>query len=346
MLFGASEIPLLPGAPPGEYLVQGRVYTLRGGDATDVLDTRGQPSGKTFSFGPIAVAASSEPPNPEELAIAHPLVARLNGGIALLGYDLGHSAVNVGTSLPVTLFLSPTSALEDHLTISLQVRNAAGDLIAINSYEPANIHYPTNKWPVGTVVRGQYALIIPSKAEAGFALLAVSLADEEGQAVESPLILAEIEIKSPERLWEVPDVQRPSGAQLGAVCTLIGADLEPQTLKLGETLHLTLYWRAEEGATKSYTVFTHLLDRSGEVVAQHDSKPDNGKRPTTGWVPGEIVRDVHHLNLPRDVEAGEYVLEVGMYHFDEPGMPRLPIVDNDGSAIGDRVLLSTVAVAR
>ena len=52
-----------------------------------------------------------------------------------------------------------------------------------------------------------------------------------------------------------------------------------------------LWWRAEADMPESYKVFVHLLDANGVPRAQADVIPVNGTRPTTSWLPGEIIAD-------------------------------------------------------
>jgi hypothetical protein len=60
-------------------------------------------------------------------------------------------------------------------------------------------------------------------------------------------------------------------------------------------LSLVLYWRSLERMENDYTVFVHLLDAEGSIVAQGDSPPVQGHYPTTMWAVGEVVRDEHPL---------------------------------------------------
>jgi hypothetical protein len=158
----------------------------------------------------------------------------------------------------------------------------------------------------------------------------------------------------------VPETQYPSGANLGDLVTLVGADLDRATVRPGETLHLTLYWQARTSMVKSYTVFTHLLDANSRVWAHQDGIPVRGSRPTTGWVPSEVIRDEVQLAVDPQTPAGDYVIEVGLYDAGDPALPRLPVLspalstvegeaegpvsDEAGQLIDDRVLLAEVRV--
>jgi hypothetical protein len=77
-----------------------------------------------------------------------------------------------------------------------------------------------------------------------------------------------------------------------------------------------------------YTVFTHLIDGTETIVAQHDSQPEGGDYPTSQWLEGEIVQDEHDLILGHDLQPGEYTLVAKMY--DLESSERLPAYDQDG----------------
>ena len=146
------------------------------------------------------------------------------------------------------------------------------------------------------------------------------------------------------RVFTVPEVQYASGANLGDSVTLIGADLDKESLKPGETLHLTLFWQARAAMESSYTVFTHVLDASNQIWAQRDNIPSQGERPTTGWVPQEVIQDDYDLVIDPNAPAGEYVLEVGMYDASQSSFPRLPVLNEAGEQVGDRILLGQITV--
>ena len=79
------------------------------------------------------------------------------------------------------------------------------------------------------------------------------------------------------------------------------------------TLLVRLDWSTTSSLDQNYTVFTHLVGPEGALVAQHDSWPVIGFRPTTTWKPGEGIVDWHWLDLPAGVPAGIYELRVGLY---------------------------------
>lgn len=93
-------------------------------------------------------------------------------------------------------------------------------------------------------------------------------------------------------------------------------------------LLVTLTWRALAPVDKDYTVFVHMVDSGGRLVAQHDGPPAEGARPTSGWLPGEEIMDRHVIWLPEGLPPGPYRLLVGLYQ----GDTRLP-VDGGGTYV-------------
>jgi hypothetical protein len=72
-------------------------------------------------------------------------------------------------------------------------------------------------------------------------------------------------------------------------------------------------------------------------MAQLDSWPQAGLRPTTTWAVGELVVDRRALLLPEDAPPGPYHLLIGMYDGDHR------LAQPDGQAAVD---LGVVTVAR
>jgi len=97
-----------------------------------------------------------------------------------------------------------------------------------------------------------------------------------------------------------------------ALVRLRGYDLGGATVP-GGTLVVTLHWQAVETPALSYKVFVHVTDPAGQVVAQRDDFPMEGKRPTTTWRRSDSIMDVYRIPLRPDLPSGIYKLVVGLY---------------------------------
>ncbi|HUS71187.1 MAG TPA: glycosyltransferase family 39 protein [Anaerolineae bacterium] len=120
------------------------------------------------------------------------------------------------------------------------------------------------------------------------------------------------------------------------------ADSGPLSVKPGITLHLTLYWEATDYVQTPYSVYIHLVNASGRVIAQRDSAPRGGDFPTQEWMPGDIIVDPHSITIPSDTQPGEYTMITGMY--DPATGERLPVTDGEGSYLRDHVTVARLTV--
>jgi 4-amino-4-deoxy-L-arabinose transferase-like glycosyltransferase len=131
-------------------------------------------------------------------------------------------------------------------------------------------------------------------------------------------------------------------ASLGDQIKLAGYDLPAGTGEPGAIIPLTLFWVPAEEIADDYQVFVHLLSPEGGLVAQSDSGPVGGSRPTSSWRAGELIVDRHGLALPDTLPPGEYELRVGLY------LPatgdRLPVSGRDGQLLSDHVPLGRLSV--
>lgn len=147
------------------------------------------------------------------------------------------------------------------------------------------------------------------------------------------------------RLPDRPELPAfPLDANFGDVARLSGYTLDPAAPHPGDVLRVTLFWQAAGASADPYTVFVHLLDPSGRMVAQEDSMPMSNQHPTTDWMPGEAIVDRYYdLPLSADAPAGEYSLEIGLYH--QPIGQRLDLLDAMGNPRDARLLVPGIQVA-
>jgi hypothetical protein len=104
-----------------------------------------------------------------------------------------------------------------------------------------------------------------------------------------------------------------SGATLGMGAIVLEGYRHPGRVQAGGVLPLALFWRATRPLPLDYTVYVHLVDEAGNKVAQRDVPPLEGRRPTSRWASGDLVRDDQDLVVPEAVPPGTYRLLTGMY---------------------------------
>lgn len=77
---------------------------------------------------------------------------------------------------------------------------------------------------------------------------------------------------------------------------------------------LDLLWRSGEILPDDYSVSAFVLDADGVLVTQYDAFPFENQRPTTTWLPDEVVYDPHPLDIST-LPAGRYTLGVKVYTY-------------------------------
>jgi len=348
VIVNRKEINVEPGAPPGEYQLQVGVYSASLDSRLPRLDKDGKVVGTTISLGPVTVSKPQEPPAVESLAIQNPQKEDLGGRVTFLGYDRDRDIARPGESIYLALYWQAQQDLEEDYNVVVGLRGAGGDVWPLWADRPVHGTYSTANWTAGEVIKDRYGLTIGQDMPAGDYELELMLLN---RVTQQPLLasnglptifLGHLKVEAWERQFAVPAIQYPLEANLGNKVELLGYDLDRISAKPGESLHLTLYWRALTAMDASYTVFTHLLDGESRIWGQKDNVPKAGTYPTTLWVEREVVTDQYEIVVKPDAPLGQYVIEVGMY-LAQSGQ-RLPVLDELGQVQGDRILLGTVEI--
>jgi hypothetical protein len=100
-----------------------------------------------------------------------------------------------------------------------------------------------------------------------------------------------------------------------------------ESLQPGEPLTVWLTWDVARPPARNLTIFVHILDDEGQVIAQQDAQPYGGVYPTTTWNPGALV-------IPADTLPAESIA-LGMY--DSITLERVLAV-RGGDSLPDNVL--------
>ncbi len=130
--------------------------------------------------------------------------------------------------------------------------------------------------------------------------------------------------------------QRPTPrARFGDSIELTDLEIE----KKGRVWDVRLSWSIQARLDEDYTAFVYVCDdrcRGDQLAAQDDAQLGTGYYPTHLWHPGDIVVDVHTLEVP----AGELTapkIAVGLYVW--PTLERLPVTTPSGSSLEDMLIL-------
>ncbi len=272
--------------------------------------------------------------------------ATFGGRMRLLGYVMPERQARRGTPLRVTLYWQALAAMDRDYTVFVHLFGRDGQAVGQTDTYPAGGAFPTAQWRAGEVVSDAYeVLIAPESRAPSMGRIDVGVydletrgrldaVDREGRPL-SQVMLAPFRIAT----WAAPQykIDHPVRYGVGPDVALVGYRLQPETAPLTETLKVALYWQAQRAVPEDYTVFVHLVDATGAIVAQHDGPPVGGDYPTSFWAGGETVKDEHELALPAHLPAVDLHLELGLYRPADGA--RLPVTDESGQAVGDTVKL-------
>lgn len=108
-----------------------------------------------------------------------------------------------------------------------------------------------------------------------------------------------------------------------------------------DDLTLDLLWTTDSTLTTDYVISGLWLDESGVPVAQIDSPPAGGARPTTTWQPGEVIHESRQPELLRDsLPPGRYQAAVVIYSVQADGnFQRVENIQGDDVTLLDSITL-------
>ncbi|MEA3408109.1 MAG: glycosyltransferase family 39 protein [Chloroflexota bacterium] len=332
------SVPLDAAIPPGQYWVALGVYRLDDLSRLDIIDRQEERQGTTYKLGPVQVVTPTVPPSIDDLAIQQRTDLRLGEGAQILGYTLSNQTPQSGEEVEITLFWRCLAEMDARYDLALRLERG-GATVGFERVQPAGSRYPTDQWAPGEIFRYPQSLPIAADAGSGTYQVYVNFyeAGSDKPLVPEDVLLTELTVEHRERLFEAPEIEHPMSVTLGEGIEFLGYALERTTVKRGQTLGMTLYWRALRPMDTSYTVFTHLIDEEEIIRGQRDSIPVGGQRPTTGWAAGEVIVDAYELPVDESAAPGGHRIEVGMY--DGATGERLPMTRADGTPIHERRIL-------
>jgi hypothetical protein len=117
-----------------------------------------------------------------------------------------------------------------------------------------------------------------------------------------------------------------SGANFGDAVELTSVLLNPGRGVAGESVRVIANFKVLAKIDRDYSIFVHVEDVDGRVDRLNvDHAPR--MKPTSQWVPGEMVQDVFDIPIPAQMQVRGLSLVMGLW--DPKSDQRLPIVNKD-----------------
>ncbi len=281
-----------------------------------------------------------------------PVNANFGGKLRLVGFEVGQTAVSQqkstyqpGDTIDLLLEWEVLAPMERNWSVFVHLNDpvigvpiAQRDMFLDQGLRPTSLLEP------GETIFNYYQLTIPETAVAPAELqLSVGLYDfYTAEQERLPLTNGEDSVVLETiHLEPVPgDVPNPTLVNFENELELVGFELNPRQVVAGDTVDLTLYWRAKRPLTTDYTLFVQIVDKDTTLWANV-----NLEQSTTLWQPGELQAIPVIIPINPDAPANVYPIHLGFYSVTETGsFDRLQIIAEDGRPTDDFLQLTLLRV--
>jgi len=249
----------------------------------------------------------------------HHLDFTYDGTMHLIGYQLPIDTIRPAETMPLTLYwqlLKPTP-LDYSIFVHLlgKRREVVGQ---IDTY-PDGGRWPTRLLSVGDILADHYEITIRPESEFNAPtqlLITAGIYDfheagrpgrpsvnAQGKPIEP--IVARLKLVP----WQWPrPTPMPNPINFDHKISLLNYEMTGQAI--------TFTWQANQPMNTDITVFIQAWAKGQpNALKGFDSPPVQGDYPTSLWSPGEIIIDVHPLDLST-LPVGDYYFLVGLYRLD------------------------------
>lgn len=265
---------------------------------------------------------------------AKPVYAEF-GDVALVGYEHIDRRYVPGEDVNVTLYWEVLEQSERDNSIFLSLIDDNLQEIGRYSSYPGAGTLRTSTWEAGQIYPDEYVVGIDQGAYGRYPFdiqvewenldvsNPISATSAEGDIIEPVLLdvgaIVSLRVESnPQGFAEILPEFQPSFDQMIRL---------REFLIDAERNEIVLHWQADSTPDDDYTVFAHVLDEDGNILAQADAPP---RLPTGYWRWGESYLTYH--TFPENIDILDYTIIVGWYLNDGLTYPRLEyetIVDDE-----------------
>ena len=160
-------LAILPGTPPGEYLVEVGLYSVSDGLRLPVMKD-GQPAGDFIVLQSVRVQPALASPPISVLDLTQEMDVYFQG-IRLRGYSLTKlgfehdpaAPLHPGDMLHLTLFWEATAQVRESVLVTLRLEDISGRARVERIAQPTEGLYPSTRWQSGELVRDQHNILLP-----------------------------------------------------------------------------------------------------------------------------------------------------------------------------------------
>ena len=257
-------------------------------------------------------------PLPTAPEIKHPQEANFKNTFKLLGWDQPQPLpADQGATL--RLYWQDLAQTPDDYNAAIRIVDANGTFWGKVDRRPAGYNYPTVRWKPGEALFGDYVATLLPGTPAGDYFATVTLftqQDQTGLDVLAPngaplgksVKVGPIHILPAQKQPALTDLKiQHSLSTPVPPFTLLGYQIGKEKSSTGDSVPLTLFWRADQKPDADYTFLVQFGDRLSAPLS-----PANAAYPTSQWSAGEIVRGQYVVQVPPDASASNGNLQLAL----------------------------------
>ncbi|MCA1553076.1 MAG: hypothetical protein LC737_01725, partial [Chloroflexi bacterium] len=261
--------------------------------------------------------------------------------LELVGFEVLNPSPLADERLDVAVYWKVLGTTERNDSIFVHVLDADGFTVAQRDTYPGLGLRPTSQLHPGEIVRDVYSMVL-SAAQSNTLDVHIGVYDlDSGTRLStSPPATDNAPLVQTVNLRPRADANAPTPLQVhfGGYFDLVGYKLNRAVVKAGESVTLSLTWKANRPSPVDYSIFTHVLGKRDALWGQVDRQ-----LATTTWQSGETINDEYTIPIKPETPPGFYQLEVGAYDLAHD-LRRLDIWGADGQYVGDHLLVRPIKV--
>ncbi len=235
-------------------------------------------------------------------------------------------AVVADQPLAVALLWSAAGPPPADYKASVRVQDPSGHVIAADDRVLLGEKSlaPSSRWPAGASERNYYLPALPTGTPPLTYTVSVSvyhgqkeldILNPAGAAMGTSYTLGSVRVRPPESFpaaypASLPMVKVEREVAPGLV--LEGFTLDRPSLQPGESLWVTLYWKATAAPLPAYEPELRVLSAQGTPVGSQQGHPAYGQYPCDRWRAGELVVDRRAVPVDPEAGPGEARLELAV----------------------------------
>jgi hypothetical protein len=243
--------------------------------------------------------------------VQHPVEAVLGGAVRLIGYDVSEETMAADDSLAVTLYWQSLAPIREDYNVYVRLVDEEGNVWGQVDRLPLGGLWRTDDWQPGTYIRDEYRMHLRAGTPPGTYSLDVAMYSfETGETfgvernVGQVSVIPAIHMPGPKEIT----MQHTLRTSLAPGLELMGYDLGKEKVGPGERMPVTFYWRATRPIDKDYQVTVDAKSVAGNEGGGWLDPLASEEYPTSRWRRGEVIIDVHQLQMPPTARSGFYLL--------------------------------------